>query len=323
MGTAEENQTVVMEFILIGFRTIPELQGLLLLLFLAIYIATVVGNLLIVAIVVTDQHLHTPMYFFLVHLSCMEMCCTCTILPRMLATFLTNEYVISLNSCFLQYYFLNWMEASECCLLSAMSYDRYLAICKPLHYATRMNGKFCLQLAIGSWINGMAASTIVTAFLFHLIFCGPNEIDHFFCDLTPMMNLSCGDTSTLEIVTFILASIFTLPPFLLTVISYICIIATILGMPSATRRHKAFSTCSSHLIVVTLFYGSLIIVYVLPKNNIFRDLKKVFSFFYTVLTPIVNPLIYSLRNKNVKEAFAKAVSKYLSLMRDQRTHTNY
>ncbi|XP_025049465.1 olfactory receptor 1019-like [Alligator sinensis] len=322
MEKAEENRTVVMEFILVGFRTIPELQGLLFLLFLLIYIATVAGNLLIVALVVTNQQLHTPMYFFLANLSCMEVCYTSSILPSMLAIFLTKNYAISLNGCFLQYYLFNWLAGGECCLLSAMSYDRYLAICKPLHYVTLMNGRFCLQLALGSWINGMVVGVIVTSLMPHLIFCGPNEIDHFFCDFTPVVKLSCSDTSMIELVMFILASIFTLPPFLLTTIAYICIIATVLRMPSATRRKKAFSTCSSHLIVVTIFYGSLIIVYLLPKTKTLRDLNKLFSVFYTVLTPMVNPLIYSLRNKNVKEVFVKAVSKYLALMGDQRIHTN-
>ncbi|XP_030395468.1 olfactory receptor 476-like [Gopherus evgoodei] len=197
-----------------------------------------------------------------------------------------------------------------------MSYDRYVAICKPLQYATHMNGKFCLHLAAGSWINGMVASAIVTSLMSRLIFCGPSEIDHFFCDFTPVIKLSCSDTRLIELVTLVLASIFTLPPFLLTLISYVCIIITILRIPSTTGRQKAFSTCSSHLIVVTIFYGTLNIVYLSPKNPTLRDLNKVFSVFYTVLTPLVNPIIYSLRNKNVKEDLAHVRSECVALTRD-------
>ncbi|XP_034642642.1 olfactory receptor 10A7-like [Trachemys scripta elegans] len=321
--TEQGNQTAITEFILLGFGSHPELRVLLFLLFLVIYILTVAGNILIIALVVADQHLHIPMYFFLGNLSCLETCYTSTILPRMMASFLTNEYVISVNGCFLQYYFFTWLAGSECCLLSVMSYDRYVAICKPLHYATLMNCKFCLQLAAGSWINGMVASAIITSLMSRLIFCGPDEIDHFFCDFTPMTKLSCSDTRPIELVTFVLASIFILPPFLLTLIYYVCIIITILRIPSTTRRQKAFSTCSSHLIVVTIFYGTLNIVYLSPKTPTLRDLNKVFSIFYTVLTPLVNPIIYTLRNKNVKEALAHIRSECVALTRDQRIHANF
>ncbi|XP_067391422.1 olfactory receptor 10A7-like [Emydura macquarii macquarii] len=317
------NLTAITEFILLGFGNQPEMNILLFLMFLVIYIVTMAGNILIIVLIVADRHLHTPMYFFLGNLSSLEICYTSTILPRILASFLTSEYVVSVNGCFLQYYFFTWLAGSECCLLSVMSYDRYVAICKPLHYATLMNGRFCLQLAAGSWVNGMVASAIVTSLMSRLIFCGPNEIDHFFCDFTPVTELSCSDSHLIELVTFILASIFTLPPFLLTLISYVCIIATILRIPSTTRRQKAFSTCSSHLIVVTIFYGTLIIVYLLPKTPTLRELNKVFSGFYTVLTPLVNPLIYSLRNKNVKEALGHVVSKCVALTRDQRIHVDF
>ncbi|XP_044840964.1 olfactory receptor 1020-like [Mauremys mutica] len=308
-----KNQTYIIEFILLGFGDRPELQYCLFLLFLVVYIVTVVGNILIIALVVADQHLHTPMYFFLGNLSCLETCYTSTILPRVLASLLTGDRTISFCGCIVQFYFFGFLAATECCLLAAMSYDRYLAIRKPLHYAALMNGRFCLQLAAGSWMNGFLTTTIITCLMSQLYFCGPNEINHFLCDFTPVIKLSCSDTSLIKLATLIFSSIDTLPPFLLTLASYVCIISTILKIPSTTGRQKAFSTCSSHLMVVTIFYGTVIIVYMLPDTDTLRDLNKVFSVFYTVLTPLANPLIYSLRNKEIKEALRKVISKYMVL----------
>ncbi|XP_044840951.1 olfactory receptor 1030-like [Mauremys mutica] len=310
------NRSVVSitEFILLGFGNHPELQIFLFLLFLVIYVVTMAGNILIMVLVVTDQHLHTPMYFFLGNLSCLETCYTSTILPRMLASFLTGDRTISVTGCLIQLYFFGSLVDTECYLLAVMSYDRYLAICKPLHYGTRMNNRFCFQLAAGSWISAFLAVIIVIILMSQLIFCGPNEIDHFFCDLTPMIKLSCSDTHNMEFVTFWGSVLFTLPPFLLTMTSYVYIIIAILRIPSTTGRQKAFSICSSHLIVVTIFYGTLMIVYILPKTEKLRELNKVFSLCYTVLTPLLNPLIYSLRNKDVKLAFRKAVRKYVAFM---------
>ncbi|XP_050773993.1 olfactory receptor 10A7-like [Gopherus flavomarginatus] len=193
-------------------------------------------------------------------------------------------------------------------------YDRYLAICKPLHYAALMNGMLCLQLAAGSWINGLLVSSTMTSLISQLFFCGPNEVDHFFCDFTPVKKLSCSKTRLMDIVAFLMTAIFTLPLFLLTLTSYICIITTILRVPSTTGRKKAFSTCSSHLIDVTTFYGTLMIVYMLPDTNTLKVLNKVFSILYTALTPMVNPLIYSLRNREVKEALRRAINAFLTFM---------
>ncbi|XP_065419341.1 olfactory receptor 6N1-like [Chrysemys picta bellii] len=308
-GTDWRNQTTVTELILLGFGDLLDLQIPLFLMFLVIYMATVAGNTLIAVLVVTDQHLHTPMYFFLGNLSYLEICYTSTILPRLLASFLTGDKTISVSGCITQLYFSASLAATECYLLATMSYDRYLAICKPLHYSTLMNNRFCLQLAAGSWLNGSLATTIFILFISQLIFCGPNEIDHFYCDPILLMELSCSDTHLSIFVNLILVSVFTLPPFLLTMTSYVCISATILRIPSTTGRQKAFSTCSSHLTVVTIFYGTIIIVYMLLKRDTLRDLKKVLSLCFTVLTPLVNPLIYSLRNREVKEALSKAISK--------------
>ncbi|XP_065272354.1 olfactory receptor 6N1-like [Emys orbicularis] len=308
-GTDWRNQTTVTELILLGFGNLPDLQIPLFLMFLVIYMATMAGNTLIAVLVVTDQHLHTPMYFFLGNLSYLEICYTSTFLPRLLASLLTGDRTISVSGCITQLYFSGSLAATECYLLATMSYDRYLAICKPLHYSTLMNNRFCLQLAAGSWLNGSLATTIFILFISQLIFCGPNEIDHFYCDPILLMELSCSDTHLSIFVNLILVSVFTLPPFLLTMTSYVCISATILRIPSTTGRKKAFSTCSSHLTVVTIFYGTIIIVYMLLKRDTLRDLKKVLSLCFTVLTPLVNPLIYSLRNREVKEALSKAVSK--------------
>ncbi|XP_026502048.1 olfactory receptor 6N1-like [Terrapene carolina triunguis] len=312
------NQTTVTEFILLGFGDIPDLQIILFLLFLVIYIATVAGNILVMALIVADQHLHTSMYFFLGNLSCVEICYTSTILPRMLARLLTGDRTISVSGCITQIYFFGVLAATECYLLAAMSYDRYLAICKPLHYSALMNDRFCLHLAAGSWLNGCLAATIFILFLSQLIFCGLNEIDNFYCDVIPVIKLACSDTHLMVLLDFILAGVFTLPPFLLTLISYVCIIATILRIPSTTRRYKAFSTCYSHLIVVTIYYGTLMSVSMLPTLDTLRVLKKVLSLCYTVLTPLVNPLIYSLRNKEVRKALTKTYTKYVAFKKTCR-----
>uniref|UniRef100_A0A670JH48 Olfactory receptor n=1 Tax=Podarcis muralis TaxID=64176 RepID=A0A670JH48_PODMU len=303
-----ENQTTISEFILLGFGDQLKLQILLFLLFLLCYLVTMAGNLLIVVLVVTDRHLHTPMYFFLGNLSFLESCSSSTILPKMLSCI-----TISIKACFTQFFIFSCLGGSECYLLSVMSYDRYLAVCRPLHYATLMNSRLCLQLAAGSWVSGLVVGTGITVRVSQLSFCGPNIIDHYFCDVIPdIKQISCTDTYLVELSAFIFVCIFTLPPFVLTMASYAYIIATILKIPSTTGRQKAFSTCSSHLTVVALFYGTLMLVYMLPGSRKLRYTKKIFSLFYTVLTPMVNPLIYSLRNKEVKEALQRVIRKFIA-----------
>ncbi|NXY79733.1 O1020 protein, partial [Glareola pratincola] len=300
-----KNRTVVTEFILLGFGNGPELDSLLFLMFLSIYIVTVTGNTLIVMLMVANRRLHTPMYFFLCNLACLEICYSSNILPRMLLSYLGGDRSISVNECFTQYYFFGCLAAVECYLLAVMSYDRYLAVCEPLHYPSRMNRTLCLQLAAASWISGFLSNSVLTFLISNLDFCGPNEIEHFFCDSFPVIKLSCSDTRVTGLVTSVVAGACSLPPFLLTFSSYLYIIITVMRIPSATGRKKAFSTCSSHLIVVILFYWSILAVYVLPHRNSQISPNKVFSIFYTILTPLVNPLIYSLRNKEVKEALRK------------------
>ncbi|XP_053900955.1 olfactory receptor 10A7-like [Malaclemys terrapin pileata] len=314
------NQMPVTEFILLGFGNQPGLQILLFLLFLVIYVVTLAGNLLVVALVVADLHLHTPMYFFLGNLSCLETCYTSTILPRVLASLLTGDRTISVEGCITQLAVFGFLVTTECYLLGlplvVMSYDRYLAICKPLHYGALMNGRLCLQLAAGSWISGFLACTILVCLMSELIFCGPNEMDHFFCDLIPMVKLSCSNTSQITPVIYTFSFLNLLLPFLSTLTSYVCVISTILRIPSTTGRQKAFSICSSHLIVVTIFYGTIMIVYMVPKSSTLRALNKVFSVCYTVLTPLANPLIYRLRNREVKEALRNAVRRSVTLTKN-------
>uniref|UniRef100_A0A8D2KSZ5 Olfactory receptor n=1 Tax=Varanus komodoensis TaxID=61221 RepID=A0A8D2KSZ5_VARKO len=301
------NCTAIMEFILIGFGNLQDLQPLLFLLFLIIYIVTITGNLLIILLTLTDQQLHTPMYFFLGNLSFLETCYSSIILPKMLANLLSGERSISISGCLAQFYLFGSCVGIETYLLAAMSYDRYLAICRPLHYTSIMHGKFCVQLMTGAWIDSLLANGIILFLMAQLPFCGPNIIDHYFCDFVPLEKLSCSDTSLIELVTFLFVttSLLTLPPFLLTLASYICIITTILQIPSDTGRKKAFSTCSSHLAVVTLFYGALIAAYLLPDTDALHRMNKIFSLFYMVITPLVNPLIYSLRNKEVSKSLRR------------------
>ncbi|XP_028559640.2 olfactory receptor 1E16-like [Podarcis muralis] len=315
----EGNQTAIKEFILLGYGDQPELQPLLLSLFLMIYILTLAGNFLIILLVVADQHLQTPMYYFLSNLSFLEICYSSVTLLKMLSNLITGERTISVSGCIAQLFFFGFFAAIETYLLAAMSYDRYLAICKPLHYASIMHGKLCVKLMAGPCISSLLGNGIVAYLMAQISFCGPNVIDHYFCDLIPVEKLSCSDTSLIDLFAFLLCALYTITPFLLTLISYVCIIATILKIPSAIGRKKAFLTCSSHLIVVCIFYSTIIIVYMLPATPTLRDLNKVFSLFYTILTPLINPLIYSLRNKDVHKALRTVCSRWLFFV---RSHLN-
>ncbi|XP_013909858.1 PREDICTED: olfactory receptor 2G3-like [Thamnophis sirtalis] len=274
---------------------------------------TITGNLLIFLLVVVDQQLHTPMYFFLANLSFLDTCYSSILLPKILANLLTGEGTITVSGCLTQYHLFSFCGSTETYLLAAMSYDRYLAICRPLLYASIMNRKLCFQLMALGWISSLIFNLIMAAFMDQLSFCGSNFIDHYFCDFRPLEKLLCTDKTLFELFVFCMTILFTIPPFLLTLISYIYIIVTIIKIKSIIGRQKAFSTCSSHLIVVSLYYGTLIIVYVFPDTLSLRHLNKILSVFYTVMTPLLNPLIYTLRNKNVHKALRRLGIKIIIL----------
>ncbi|NXE46128.1 O10A5 protein, partial [Casuarius casuarius] len=301
----KQNQTYIMEFILLGFGNFPDIQPALFLFFLVVYMVTMTGNILIIVLVVANQYLPMPMYFFLANLSCLETCYSSTILPRLLASFLTGDRSISYSSCMTQFFIFAFLVGVECYLLAVMSYDRYLAVCKPLHYVTLMNHKCCIALAAGAWVSGFMISFVIMLSMSQITFCDRSEIDHFFCDFTPMIKCSCSNTFLIEIITSLMSAACTVLPFLFTVASYILIGIAILRISSATGKQKVFSACSSHLIVVTIFYITLVLVYMLPKTYNLTAFNKLLSVFYTVVTPMVNPLIYTLRNEKVREALGK------------------
>ncbi|XP_074838621.1 olfactory receptor 5AP2-like [Carettochelys insculpta] len=312
------NQTPITEFILLGFGDVSELQPLLSLLFLVIFFVTMVGNILIIVLVVTDRHLHNPMYFFLGNLSGLDICYSITILHRVLASLLTGDRSVSVKCCLVQTYFFAIIATTENLLLAAMSYDRYLAICHPLRYAALMNTRVCFELVAGSWLYSFLVNGTLNSFLFRLTFCHSKEIDHYFCDFTPTIKLVCGDTRSLELATFAVSTVGTVVPLLFTLVSYICIITTILKIPSTTGRQKAFSTCSAHLMVVTILYATVITIYVFPTSNTSKVQHKIFSLLYTVVIPMINPVIYSLRNKDVNESLKKALPKMIAVRNKQR-----
>ncbi|XP_069410014.1 olfactory receptor 10AG1-like [Ovis canadensis] len=311
----EGNLTKLMEFVLLDFADVPHLQGFLFGLFLLIYIIILMGNGIIFLITKLDSGLQTPMYFFLGNFSLLEICYVSVTLPRMLTSLWTQRRKISLVACATQMCFILILGATECFLLAVMAYDRYVAICSPLHYPLVMNYKVCIQLVAGSWISGIPVQIGQTGQIFSLPFCGSNLINHFFCDIPPILKLACGDTSLNEMLVFTVAALFVLAPCLLILVSYGKIISTILKLPSATSRGKAFSTCSSHLMVAALFFGSGLVTYLRPKTQGSAGTDKVLSLFYTIVTPVFNPMIYSLRNKDVMMALRKWPCKYLSSLK--------
>ncbi|KAM7085375.1 olfactory receptor 10AG1-like [Molossus nigricans] len=305
----EENLTALMEFILLDFAEVPHLQGFLFGLFLIIYIIILISNGTIFLITKLDPALQSPMYFFLGSFSFLEICYVSVTLPRMLTNLWTQRRAISFVACATQMFWVHMMGATECFLLAVMAYDRYVAICNPLHYPLVMNHKVCVQLVAGSWVSGVPVQVGQTFQIFSLPFCGSNLINHFFCDIPPVLKLTCGNTSVNEMMVYIAAVLFVMVPFLLILLSYGKIISTILKLPSTRGQAKAFSTCSSHLIVVALFFGSTIITYLRPKTQDSAGTGKVLSLFYTIIIPLFNPMIYSLRNKDVIMALQKLLCK--------------
>ncbi|XP_047712301.1 olfactory receptor 6F1-like [Prionailurus viverrinus] len=302
------NQTAVTEFIFLGFSSVLYLRLTLFVIFLTVYLLSLMGNTLIIFIVLTDVTLQTPMYIFLGNLSFLEIWYTTATVPKLLATCLAQVVTISVFGCITQYYFFFSMGATECILLAVMAYDRYLAICSPLRYSLLMSLRVCLQFSAGSWIGGFIAPLLPTILISHLSFCGPQKINHFFCDSDPIFKLSCSDTFLVEALGYTCSSVVILSSFLLTMSSYGHIVVTIIRLSSREARKKTFSTCASHLTVVSIYYGTIIFAYVRPPAKYNFTIGKVISVFYCVVTPLVNPLIYTLRNKDVKKAFRKLLS---------------
>ncbi|XP_004683543.1 PREDICTED: olfactory receptor 10AG1-like [Condylura cristata] len=307
------NHTALVEFILIGFSDVPKLQGFLFAVFMIIYVFIIMGNSLIFLITKVDPSLHTPMYFFIGNFSFLEICYVSVTLPRLLADLWRQCGNISFLACAVQMYFFLILGDTECFILTAMAFDRYVAICNPLIYPVIMNSRLCVQLAAACWTTAFPIHIVSISVLFSSPFCEQNEMNHFFCDVPPIVQLVCGDTFILEMLTYVIAALVVTIPFLLILVSYVKIISTILKLPSATGRAKAFSTCSSHLMVVTLFFGSGIIVYFTPKSTHSSGMDKYFSLFYTILIPVFNPIIYCLRNKAVMVALGKFLQKWIVL----------
>ncbi|XP_039357758.1 olfactory receptor 5A1-like [Mauremys reevesii] len=304
-----KNQTTVTEFILLGLSSDPQMQIFFFLVFLVIYLITLGGNIVIMLVIRADSHLHIPMYFFLFHLSFVDICYSSVIVPNMLMTFLAEHRTISVIGCIAQMFFMILSGATEAFILSAMAYDRYAAICDPLHYMETMSTRICVQLVSGAWAIGFFHALLNTVFALKLHFCGPSQISHFSCELPPLLRLSCTDTLTNQVVLLTSVVIIGSSSFLLTLISYIHIISTILRIRSAEGRHKAFSTCSSHLIVVGLLYLTALLQYTKPRSISSLVLDEVFSIQYSILTPMLNPIIYSLKNKEMKTAIRKMLGK--------------
>ncbi|XP_029435706.1 olfactory receptor 5V1-like [Rhinatrema bivittatum] len=310
MQTKERrNQTSIAGFILLGFSDHPQLQVLIITLVFLIFLSALLGNVTFLTLMCADPRLHRPMYFFLSNLSCLDICYTLTTLPRMLGSLFMRDKSISFLACVVQLFLFMSFTVAEFVLLAVMAYDRYVAICNPFHYALIMSNRVCTLLAVSSWIIGFLGSAPLTGLTAQSSFCGSNEINHFFCDLTAMIKLTCGDIHSLEVTIFTEGVFLGINIFLLTLISYICIISTILKIHSTEGRRKTFSTCSSHLTVVILFYGILIFYYIRPQSMYLPDQDKLLSLLYTALIPMINPMIYSLRNKEIKNALRKIIAR--------------
>ncbi|XP_071970225.1 olfactory receptor 5G29-like [Engystomops pustulosus] len=297
------NQTVIVDFFLLGFRNLHSFRFLLFTLLLLVYVVTLGGNLLIITLFLSSSILNSPMYFFLSHLSFCDTMFTSDVLPNMLEVIVKEGSTLSVVGCIAQYHVFGFSATTESFLLTVMSYDRYLAICNPLRYTAIMNLSLQVCLVASSWILGLVVTMTSLLLICRLQFCGSNVIDHFFCDVAPLLDLSCSDTSFVKIEIYVSSVPIVLLPFLFIIGSYSSIFWSIVRISSTSGRQKAFSTCSSHLTVVSMYYGTLFAVYVVPTSISSLNLKKILSLLYTVVTPLFNPIIYSLRNQEIKAAF--------------------
>ncbi|XP_004869931.1 olfactory receptor 1013 [Heterocephalus glaber] len=301
----ERGNHTVTEFILLGFTTDPVMQQVLFIFFLGVYSATLLGNNILIMLICNDARLHTPMYFFIGNLSFLDLWYSSVYTPKILVTCISEDKSISFEGCVAQFFFSAGLAYTECYLLATMAYDRYVAISCPLLYAQAMSRRLCICLVVYSYTGGFINAIILTSNTFTLDFCGDNIIDDFFCDVPPLVKLACDVTDHYQSVLYFLLASNIITPTLLILASYLFIIAAILRIRSTQSRRKAFSTCSSHLISVALYYGSILYVYSRPSSSYSLERDKMVSTFYTVLFPMLNPMIYSLRNKDVKEALKK------------------
>ncbi|XP_044305900.1 olfactory receptor 10A7-like [Varanus komodoensis] len=288
----------------------PELQGLTFCVFLLIYLFTLAGNYLIIVVTLTNRSLHTPMYFFLRVLSVLDMCYSSVTIPKMLLNVLIEDSSISYVGCATQMYFLLFLGSAECILLAVMAYDRYMAIFNPLQYLIHMNRRVCLSFSLLSVVGGNLVSLVQTIWVFTLPFCASNKIDYFFCDIPPLIKLSCINTSMFEIQLLSATVLVIVIPFILILVSYILIISSILAKTSDEGRWKTFSTCSSHIMVVILYYGTSSFIYIKPQYIFSEDKGKMLALIYTTITPMLNPAIYSIRNKEVQRALRKMMGNW-------------
>ncbi|NXG61094.1 OR4S2 protein, partial [Hemiprocne comata] len=297
-----ENASSVKEFILLGLSENQGVQKICFVMFLLFYMTIVAGNLLIVITVISSQRLNTPMYFFLGYLSFVDICYSSVTAPKMIADFLVECKTISFMGCMVQLFGVHFFGCTEIFILTVMAYDRYLAICRPLHYSTHMTRRVCGQLVMASWAGGFVHSIVQTLLITHLPFCGPNKIDHYFCDVHPLLQLACTNTHLVGIIVVANSGVITLICFLILVTSYVVILVSLRSQTSEGRR-KALSICGSHIMVVVLFFGPCTFTYIRPSSDLSED--KSVAVFYTVITPLLNPLIYTLRNAEVKSAMKK------------------
>ncbi|XP_006868329.1 PREDICTED: olfactory receptor 5-like [Chrysochloris asiatica] len=301
------NMTRVKEFILLGLSTRTDIRDALFAVFLTLYLLTLLENTVIVYLICSHSELRKPMYFFLGNLSCLEMCYVSVTMPSLLTGLWTGPYHISFTACMTQLFFFIVLMGTECTLLASMAYDRYVAICRPLHYPLLMRPQVCLGLALSSWLGGLLVSVAKTTCIASLSYCGPNVLNHFFCDVSPLLNLSCTHVALTELVDFISAIVIFCGTLLVALASYSAIGVAVFRMPSAAVRRKAFSTCASHLVVVGIFYSAALFIYCRPSRIKSMDFNKVLSVIYTVVTPICNPIIYCLRNKEVHAMLKKTL----------------
>ncbi|XP_045872705.1 olfactory receptor 6M1-like [Meles meles] len=305
---ALRNQSSLTEFTLVSFPVIQELQILLFVILLLVYMLTITGNIVIISLVWADNRLQTPMYFFLSNLSFLDILFTTTITPKLLTCLLEEKKTISFAGCITQIYFYFFLGTVEFILLAVMSFDRYVAICNPLRYTVIMNSRVCLQLVLGCWVGAFLSVLCPTIVVSRLPYC-TEEIGNFFCDIAPLLQVACIDTHFIEMINFLLSSLVLLTSLVLTIVSYTYIISTILRIPSAQGRQKAFSTCASHITVVSIAYGSNVFMYMRPSQSHSLEFDKVTAVLTTVVTPLLNPFIYSLRNEKVKEVLRESVSR--------------